>query len=384
VNSEWSTRTGVWTQHPAGYRAFVPHDIPPRPPIALDALAGALSPADRALGRLDAATDLVPNPDLFVGMYVRKEAALSSQIEGTQASLNDVLEYEAGVRDRNSEKVRDVEEVINYVRAMNHGLARLADLPVCLRLLREIHNELLRGVRGEDKTPGEFRTTQNWIGPMGCAPENAVFVPPPPDHITDSLANLERYIRAENDTPVLVRCGVAHAHFETIHPFLDGNGRLGRLLITLMLYERGALRQPLLYLSSYFKQHQDSYYEWLMRVRREGDWEGWLNFFLSAVGSVAEEASETARRVLAMQQEHRDLIKREEPRSTTLLSLLDVLFQKPVLDVNDAAARLGSTYKTANNAIGSLERLGLLTEITGRRRDRVYRYQQYINVLTPP
>jgi len=384
LNNQSQGRAGRWIRHPSGYRAFHPAELPPDPAIDIGSIADLLSKADLGIGRLDAATGFIPNPDLFVGMYVRKEAVLSSQIEGTQASLNNVLEFEAGVRDRDTEKVRDVEEVISYVRALNHGLARLGDPPVSLRLIREIHAELMRGVRGEDKQPGEFRRSQNWIGPGGCTLENAVFVPPPPEQLMDSLGNLESYIRSDDRAPVLVRCGVAHAHFETIHPFLDGNGRLGRLLITLMLCERGLLRQPLLYLSSYFKKHQQAYYDWLMRVRLDGDWEGWLRFFLTAVEEVAEEASETARGVLALQREHREMVIRKEPRNATLPVLLEVLLRKPVLDVNDAAKQLGSTYQTANSAIARLEELGLLREITGRKRGRVYRYQPYLDVLTPP
>jgi Fic family protein len=248
-------------------------------------MLGALSRADRALGRLDGATETLPNPDLFVFMYVRKEAVLSSQIEGTQASLLDVLEVEAQLTTYNP---FDVEEVINYVGAMNHGLTRLATLPVSLRLIREVHARLLAGVRGSQSNPGEFRRVQNHIGPPGCSLEQARFVPPPPNQLHECLADLERFIHAEDEIPVLIRVGLIHAQFETIHPFLDGNGRVGRLLITLLLCDREILRRPLLYISYYFKRNRTEYYDRLQRVRDYRDWEGWITFFLRGVFEVAQ------------------------------------------------------------------------------------------------
>lgn len=313
-------------------------------------------------------------------MYVRKEAVLSSRIEGTQASLSDVLAYESGVRGTDDDLI-DVTEVYNYVDAMNHGLARMTDLPLSLRLLREIHERLLSGTRGGELTPGEFRTSQNWIGPSGCTLDGAVFVPPPPGSLQDHLSALERYIRDEDQTPALVRCGVAHAQFETIHPFLDGNGRLGRLLISLMLHDRGVLSRPLLYLSAYFTEHKTEYYAWLMRVREEGEWEGWLRFFLEGVREVATGAVDTARRVLVMQREHRELVARESGRSAHPANLLERLARTPVLDVRRVAELLGTSIPTANALVAEFERIGLLREMTGRLRDRVFRYEPYLVLL---
>ena len=290
-------RAGQFVKQPGNYRAFVPALLPPRPSIDLDDEGRRiLSDADRALGRLDGCAHVLPNPDLFVAMYVRQEAVLSSQIEGTQSSLTDVLQVETGIRGR--KLPLDVAEVVNYVRAMNHGMARLEDLPLSQRLLREIHGVLLEGVRGEDRTPGEFRRSQNWIGPDGTPLENATFVPPPVREMTAALANLEEFLHDSDDLPVLVHCGVAHAQFETIHPFLDGNGRVGRLLITLLLCERSILHRPLLYLSHYLKKNRAEYYDRLMAIRAKGDWEGWLKFFLLGVYEVSCQAADTARAIL--------------------------------------------------------------------------------------
>jgi Fic family protein len=262
-----------------------------------------LSRADHALGRLDGAVLTLPNPDLFVFMYVRKEAVLSSQIEGTQSSLQDVLAAEAAILD--PQRPADVDEVINYVSAMDHGLAHLADLPVSVRLMREIHAVLLRGVRSSMVTPGELRRTQNWIGPGGCTLAEATFVPPPPDVVPEALSDLERFLHEDNGMPPLIKVGLAHAQFETIHPFLDGNGRVGRLLISFLLTERGLLSRPVLYLSHYFKRHRSTYYDHLQATRDEGKWEDWLAFFLQGVSEVSVDAAETAHRVLLFREEAR-------------------------------------------------------------------------------
>lgn len=268
-------RAGRYVSQPTGYRAFIPSRLPPVPAVRIDGeLQRQLSEADRALGRLDGSIYTLPNPDLFVYMYVRKEAVLSSQIEGTQSSLQDLLSAEAEVLD--AAAPRDVDEVVNYVRAMNRGLARLEKLPVSIRLIREIHAELLQGVRGSRLTPGELRRSQNWIGPGGSSLANAAFVPPPPDEVPDALGGLETFLHEPDDLPLLVKIGLAHAQFETIHPFLDGNGRIGRLLVTFLLCERGVLHKPVLYLSHYLKAHRQEYYDRLQSVRDSGDWEaGW-------------------------------------------------------------------------------------------------------------
>lgn len=270
-------RAGRYINQPTGYRAFIPAPLPPDPPVRLNGeLQPLLSEANYALGRLDGAIHTLPNPDLFVTMYVRKEAVLSSQIEGTQSSLQDLLAAEASILD--PDRPRDVHEVINYVKAINYGLKRLNELPVSVRLIREIHQILMKGVRGGHLTPGEFRRTQNWIGPAGCTLSEAVFIPPPPDIVPQAMSDLERFLNSPSKLPVLIQVGLAHAQFETIHPFLDGNGRVGRLLITFLLTERKLLSKPALYLSHYIKRYKQDYYTRLQGVRDVGDWEGWLTF----------------------------------------------------------------------------------------------------------
>src|SRR5580692_4764926 len=287
-------------------RAFVPAPLPPNPPVDLSGLYQQLDRANQALGRLDGLTTLLPNTQLFLYLYARKEALLSSQIEGTKSSFSDLLLFEneaaSGV------PVDDVEEVSNYVAAMQHGLRRIKNgFPLSLRLIREIHGILLRGGRGANKTPGEFRRSQNWIG--GTRPGNAAFVPPPPELLMECLDRFEHFLHDEKDKlPVLVEAGFVHVQFETIHPFLDGNGRMGRLLITLFLCSKDMLQKPVLYLSHYFKANQQEYYERLQRVRDRGDWEGWIKFFLQGVGTVAWQATETARKIVALRENHRQLI----------------------------------------------------------------------------
>jgi Fic family protein len=336
-----------------------------------------LSAADLALGRLDGAALIVPDPDLFVAMYVRREAVLSSQIEGTQSTLDDVLEFELGAA-RNLPD--DVSEVVNYVRAMNYGLDRLASLPLSLRLIREIHGELLFNVRGSEKTPGDFRTSQNWIGGHDTSLANATFVPPPVQEMHDALDNFERFLHSDSGLPVLIHCGIAHAQFETIHPFLDGNGRVGRLLIAFLLCNRNVLQRPLLYLSHYLKRHRAEYYDRLMAVRDNGDWEGWIRFFLRGVAATAEEALLTARAIITMREGHRAQVQ-ESGLGVHGLALLGVLYQRPILNVNFAKARLHVAYATANKLIEEFEELGLLEEITGGRRNRLFRYAPYLNLF---
>ena len=341
-----------------------------------DELTRLLSDADRALGRLDGVTTVLPNPEFFVAMYVRQEAVLSSQIEGTQSTLEDVLEFEA--EGRAPEAPRDVEEVVNYVRAMNSGLRRLAELPLSLRLLREIHGELLRGVRGGERNPGEFRRSQNWIGATGCTPANADFVPPPVSELDRCLGEFETFLHDRESLPHLVHCGLAHAQFETIHPFLDGNGRVGRLLITLLLCEREILDRPLLYLSYWFKAHRAQYYDRLTAVRNHGDWEGWLRFFLRGVYEVSLSATETARAILDLREADRERIASLGAASSNGLKLLDRLFQTPMITVRHAESVLGCAFTTAASVVGELESLGVLREVTGRKRNRRYRYDRYL------
>lgn len=371
-------RSGQLIQQPEGYRAFIPASVPPEPPIEMDReLVETLSRADRALGRLDGVATVVPNPDLFVAMYVRHEAVLSSQIEGTQSTLEDVLEFEAeGSKDR---QPQDVEEVVNYVNALNYGLKRLPELPLSLRLIREIHEKLLSGVRGQERNPGEFRDSQNWIGRQGCTLATATFVPPPAHEVPVALGDLERFLHDPQGLPPLIQCGIAHAQFETIHPFLDGNGRVGRLLITLLLCEREILQRPLLYLSLYLKRHRTEYYDRLMAVRLNGDWEGWLKFFLRGVYEVSQSATETARAILQLRDGNlRAVGNHLGSRSNYGIKLLDYLFEKPIISISMAKEHLDCAYGTAAKLIEQLVELGLLTETTGGQRNRVFRYSPYL------
>lgn len=377
-------RAGRYVSQPSGYRAFIPAPLPPDPPIQLSAeLLALLSAADRALGKLDGSVLTLPNPGLFVFMYVRKEAVLSSQIEGTQSSLQDLLAAEAELFD--PVLPRDVDEVINYVRAMDSGLARLAELPVSVRLIREIHAELMRGVRGGRLQPGELRTTQNWLGPSGSTLATATFVPPPQHVVPDALGDLEKFLHADDGMPPLVKIALAHVQFETIHPFLDGNGRVGRLLITFLLTERSVLHKPVLYLSHYFKQHRQEYYEHLQAVRDRGAWEPWLAFFLRGVIEVAAEAAETARRILHLREEHRAAITANLGRAAgNGHKVLESLFDHPIISVNDVPKLTGTTYPAANSLVSRLVELGILAEVTGYARNRRFRYAPYIALFTEP
>lgn len=359
-------------------RAFVPRPLPPVP--ALD-LSGArqltLERAQLACGRLDGVSQLLPDRNLFLYAYVRREAVLSSQIEGTQSSLSDLLLFELvqapGV------PFDDVVEVSNYVAALDHGLARLRDaLPISGRLLREIHGILLSRGRGADKLPGEFRRSQNWIG--GTRPGNAHFVPPPPAQVPDCITALETFIHSEEPVPALIKAALAHVQFETIHPFLDGNGRVGRLLIVLMLQEERVLRHPLLYLSLYFKQHRDEYYRLLDTARRDGDWEAWLDFFLEGVSQTAGAAVETAQRLLKIFSEDEDRVALLG-RGAGALRTYRALRERPVATIQDLANRAGLSFPTASKAVGALQKAGIIREMTGGRRDRVFVYGRYLDVL---
>jgi cell filamentation protein, protein adenylyltransferase len=373
-----STRAGRFVTQPGGFRAFVPSQLPPDPAVAIDeGMLRLLSAADQALGRLDGIVRVVPDPDLFVAMYVRREAVLSSQIEGTQSTLEDLLEVE--LEPSRVGRYDDVRDIVAYVRAMSYGLDRLKTLPLSLRLIREIHSELLRDGRGGHASPGEFRTTQNWIGPTGATLNGATFVPPPVPEMRDALGDLEKFLHREGGQPVLIDVGVAHAQFETIHPFLDGNGRVGRLLITFLLVHHGALRQPLLYLSHFFKLHRAEYYDRLQAVRIDGDWEGWLRFFLRGVAETALEATDTAEHIFELRERHRALVI--EHASGNGLKLLSDLFRRPLVNVGSVAELLDVTFPTANRLVAKFQELGLLTEVTGQRRSRVFRYDPYLRLF---
>jgi Fic family protein len=372
-------RAGHFVKQPQGYRAFIPAPLPPDPPIQIDAaLLGLLSRADQSTGRLDGVSQILPNPNLFVAMYVRREAVLSSQIEGTQSTLDDVLAFELDRFGRGLPQ--DVEEVVNYVQAMNYGLVRLSALPLSHRLIREIHAELLREGRGADKRPGEFRSDQNWIGPKGASVEEATFVPPPPPAMLESLDNLERFLHDEEFPPV-IHCGLVHAQFETIHPFLDGNGRIGRLLITFLLCQRGVLQRPLLYLSHFFKRHRAEYFDRLMAIRLDGDWEAWLRFFLRGVTETADDATRTSRAIVTLREQHQQLVDAKDLGANGH-RLVDLMFERPLLNVNLVRESLHVSYSHANDLVRRIEEIGLLTEVTGTQRNRRYRYTPYLALFT--
>ncbi len=362
-------------------RAFVPDPLPP--PTDLDLKAedqDLIERANRALGRLDGVTTLLPDTQLFLYLYVRKEAVLSSQIEGTQSSLSDLLLYESdevpGV------PMDDVVEVSNYVAALNHGLERLEEgFPLSLRLIREIHGILLREGRGSEKEPGEFRRSQNWIG--GTRPGNATYVPPPPNKVVGCMGALEKFLHDDPvRTPTLIKAGLAHVQFETIHPFLDGNGRVGRLLITLLLCQEGALTKPILYLSLYFKAHRDRYYELLQKVRKEGAWREWLRFFLEGVKETSAQAVEAARSILERFEEDRLKIRDSLGRSAnSALRMHEFLQENPVVTTSRAAEEMTISRPTITSALENLQDLGIVREMTGKERYRVYAYDEYLSIL---
>ncbi|MCB1526797.1 MAG: Fic family protein [Hyphomicrobiaceae bacterium] len=377
-------RAGSYQQQLSGYSAFVPKPLPPDPAIAFDGeLQTLLSKADRALGRLDGSVQTLPNPDLFVFMYVRKEAVLSSQIEGTQSSINDILKVEAQVFD--PQRPNDVHEVLNYVTAMNHGLDRLQELPLSIRLIREIHERLMHGVRGHHNNPGELRTTQNWIGPGGCTLHDATFVPPPPHEVAKILGQLENFMHGDDQLPMLIKIGLVHAQFETIHPFLDGNGRVGRLLITFLLCQADILQKPVLYLSHYFKKRRIDYYNCLQNVRDDGDWEGWLKFFLRGISEVSNEATDTARKIVSLRENHRGRITDNFGRSAANgHTLLESLFKRPIINVATVAEKLEITFAAANNLVQRFVDQQMLFEITGQQRYRLFSYEPYISLFSQP
>ena len=376
-------RSGVYVKQDTGYRAFIPAPLPPDPPVAFDAeLLNLLSTANVNLGRLDGVSSLVPNPDLFVAMYVKQEALLSSQIEGSQCTLEEVLQFEADPR--GTEHLKDIAEVVNYVHAMNYGLKRLEDFPLSLRLIREIHQKLLTGVRGNERDPGEFRRSQNWIGPNGCTLTNATFVPPPVHEMMTALDNFEKFLYQPETFPPLIHFGLAHAQFETIHPFLDGNGRVGRLLITFLLCHRQILQRPMLYLSHFFKLHQQEYYDRLMAVRLDGNWEAWLKFFLRGVAEVSNSAAEKARAILKLQDKHRKLVTEKVSNVALGQRLLEFLLEQPIISVRLVENHLDCVFATANKLVEQFSALGLLTEKTGGQRNRQYAYQPYLALFVGP
>ena len=371
--------SGQLINMPQGYLAFAPNPLPP--PIEFDMnLALALSKADSALSELSGLGGQLPNPHLLISPYIRREAVLSSRIEGTKASLSDLLidEIEDSHAKRTNED--DIREIRNYVHALEHGIARLNELPLSLRLVREIHAELMTGVRGEKATPSEFRITQNWIGPAGSNPMTAAFVPPPVDYMTESLSDWEKFLHLHDRIPDLIQCAMMHVQFETIHPFLDGNGRVGRLLVTFFLMERRRLSQPLLYLSAFIDAHKNDYYDLLQRVRTHGDWTSWIRFFLQGVTEISTQAGEQARELHKLREQYRAQL-RDKPNA---LGLLDDLFTNPFMTISRAAKVLGKTPPTAKAAIDVLEENKILREASGRQWGRYYVCQPIMDAIEKP
>jgi Fic family protein len=361
-------------------RAYVPVPLPPIPAVDLSGLHVSLELANQTVGRLDGIASVLPDPSLFLYIYIRKEALLSLQIEGTQSSLSDLLLYEA--QETPGVPIDDTREVSNYVAAMNHGLRRLReDFPLSLRLIREIHEILLSTGRGQDKDPGEFRRSQNWVG--GTRPGNALFVPPPPHLLMDCLGDLETFIHVDTpDLPLLVKAALVHVQFETIHPFLDGNGRLGRLLITFLLCERGILREPLLYLSLFFKQNRQTYYEHLQAVRESGAWEAWVEFFLRGVTETARQGIQTAQSLLRLFANDRGRVEQLGRPAATALRLHQFFQRRGLTTIPDASRHLGLSQPTITSAIGHLQTLGIVRETTGRQRGKVFVYGAFVDLLS--
>lgn len=371
--------SGVLIQAPQGFLAFRPDPLPPS--IQLDmGLALALSRADAALSELSGLGGQLPNPHLLISPYIKREAVLSSRIEGTKASLSDLLIDEIEDGHAKPHGSDDVKEVRNYIRALEHGINMLPKLPLSLRLIREIHAELMAGVRGDKATPGEFRRSQNWIGPAGSTPMTAAFVPPPVDVMTDCLGEWEKFLHVRDVMPDLIQCATMHVQFETIHPFLDGNGRVGRLLITLFLMERGRMSQPLLYLSAFIDAHKGDYYDLLQRVRTHGDWVPWIRFFLQGVTEIATEGGQQAKELHRLREQYRAQL-RDKPNA---LGLIDELFINPYMTISRAAKLLAKTHPTAKAAVSVLEEREVLKEVTGRQWGRFYVCRPILDALEKP
>lgn len=361
------------------YTAYVPQNLPPDPPLNMEDLYPLLDQANAGLGRLDGMSMVLPDASLFLYMYIRKEAILSSQIEGTQSSLSDLLLFES--EEAPGAPLDDVTEVSCYVSAMNYGLERLKELPLSLRLLREIHAKLMDSARGGHKSPGEFRTSQNWIG--GTRPGNAKFVPPPPGYLMETLGSFEKFLHDDNiKMPVLVKAALAHVQFETIHPFLDGNGRLGRLLITFMLCANGVLKEPLLYLSLYLKTHRTAYYDHLQSVRETGDWESWVRFFLTGVIDTARQATETAQSMMHLFRTHRQQIEKSGKSTAAVLTLHTYLQKHPISNTKKIKEATLLSLPTVLRALAVLESLQIVREVTGKERHKIFVYKEYLELLS--
>ncbi|WP_074370195.1 Fic family protein [Methanoculleus chikugoensis] len=372
-------RAGVFMRQEGGYDAFIPHPLPPEDLFLDEGLLYLLSKANSALARLDGVTQVLPNPDLFVAMYIRKEALLSSQIEGTQASLQGILEFEAHIRPRDD--INEIQEVLNYIKALHHGIEKLDFSPLSLDLMNEIHRFLIQGIRGSHTLPGRLRHVQNWIGLPGGTIQDAVFVPPPPEQVPGLMQDLERFIQSSDKTPTLIKAALIHAQLETIHPYLDGNGRMGRLMITFYLCSRGVLARPLLYLSYYLKKNREEYYILLNGIRYEGNWEAWFEFFLRGVISVSNNSIETAKRIIQLKETLIEKLLENNIGGVYAVKLIDTLFDRPIITIGQAMEELRISRQAATKLVGRFESIGILEEITGKERYKQYMFVDYVRII---
>ncbi len=380
MDNAQTSPAGLWRQHPRGYKAYHPHLLPPKLTLSME-IQSWMSKANLALGRLDGIGCMLPNPYLLINPYLRNEAVLSSKIEGTRSTLTDLFDFElAEEEEKRRLEDPDVREVENYVNAMEYGIDRLETLPISIRLIHELHKILMEGVRGDGLTPGEFRISQNWIGPPGCTLNSAAFVPPPPEELMTLMGNLENYVHGNPEEPDLIQCALIHGQFEIIHPFLDGNGRIGRLLITLFLMERKLLCMPLLYLSAFFERNRDEYYQRLRNISDKNDWAGWILFFLKGIEEQSARSVKTSNQILLLQKELEESLK-GQPSSGSLLKTLDMLFMQPVINSNRLATKLDVSFQTANTLIAKLEELEILVEMTGQKRNRRYYFPRLVKLI---
>lgn len=374
------SRQGKYITQIQGYKAFIPTPLPPEPPLNIDTdLIKKSEQATLSLARLDGLAYLLPNLDLFIAMYVKKEALLSSQIEGTQASLEDLFEYESG---GSVDNINDVQEVVNYIKAMNYGIERLKTFPMSMRLVKELHGILLKGTRGTYKTPGEFKRSQNWIGPANSTLQNAFFIPPSPEESYQAMSDLEKYMHDDSPYSVLINCALLHYQFETIHPFLDGNGRVGRLLITLYLYWKGVIEKPILYASYYFKKNRQEYYDRLMMVRNSGNYEQWVQFFLEGITQASDAAVEDTKKILSLQSTDQELLWVQKISSPMAVRLLNRLFYTPIISIKHVEEYFDISYPTAAQLINQFVSAGILKETTGQKRAKRFVYAKYMAILS--
>ena len=371
-------RVGGTVRQPTGYDAFIPKKLyPDGPELKFDSeLFKLISEAERALGELKSIQDFLPDKDLFISSFIKKEALLSSQIEGTESSLDEVMEAD----EEFSAEAKPVEEVFNYIRAMNFGLEKLSEVPFSIRLIREIHGVLMRGVRGQEKSPGEFKKTQNWIGPAGCTLNEAIFIPTPPKDTIELMGDLEKYYHSEEKYPILIKAAILHSHFETIHPFADGNGRVGRLLMTFLLCEKKVLENPLLYLSLFFKENKQEYYKHLMNVRLKGDWEGWIKFFLRGVRQTSLQAAGTAKRLIKLRDSHRDILNTKLIKAKYANIIHDLLYRHPFIYFSTLHTKNGIAYPTIKRTAQLMEKEGLLL-ISENKNGQYLFLHEYMKVL---